>query len=65
MNNAAFGKTMEIVRKRGDIKPVATNKGKSYLISKPNYHTTKWFSEKFISDRNEEKQKLKWITHYI
>ena len=57
MNNAAFGKTMEIVGKRGDIKPVATNKGKSYLISKPNYHTTKWFLEKFISNRNEEKQK--------
>ena len=57
MNNAAFGKTMAIVGKRGDIKPVATNKGKSYLISKSNYHTTKWFSEKIISDRNEEKQK--------
>ena len=28
-----------------DIKIVATDKRKNYLVSEPNYHTTKWFSE--------------------
>ena len=45
MNNAAFGKTMENVRKHRDIKLVTTDKRTDQLVSKPNYHTTKWFSE--------------------
>ena len=44
MNNAVFGKTMENVRKHGDIKLV-TNK----LASKPNYRKTKWFSKEFVA----------------
>ena len=28
-----------------DIKIVATDKRKNYLVSEPNYHTIKWFSE--------------------
>ena len=49
MNNAVFGKTMENVRKHRDIKLVATDKKRSKLVSKPNYHTTKWFSETFLA----------------
>ena len=45
MNNAAFGKTVENVRKHRDIKLVKTNKRRNYLVSEPNYHTIKWFSE--------------------
>ena len=45
MNNAAFGKTMENVRKHRDIKLVTTDKRTDQLVSKPNYRTTKWFSE--------------------
>ena len=45
MNNAVFGKTMENVSKNGDIKLVTTNRGINYLLSEPNYHTTKMFSE--------------------
>ena len=43
MNNAVFGKTMENVRKHRDIKLVATERRRNYLVSEPNYHTTKFF----------------------
>ena len=48
MNNAAFGKTMENLRKHRDIKLVTTDKRRNGLVSEPNYHTTKWFSEKLL-----------------
>ena len=35
---------MENVRKHRDVKLVTTNKRKNYLVSEPNYHTTKLFS---------------------
>ena len=49
MNNAVFGKTMENVRKHRDIKLLTTNKRRNQLVSEPNYHTTKWFSEKLLA----------------
>ena len=49
MNNVVFGKTMENVRKHRDIKLVTTDKRKNQLVSEPNYHTTKWFSEKILA----------------
>ena len=45
MNNAVFGRTTENVRKHRDIKLVKTDKRRNQLVSEPNYHTTKWFSE--------------------
>ena len=48
MNNAVFGKTMENLRKHKDIKLVTTDKRRNQLVSKPNYHTTKWFSENLL-----------------
>ena len=45
MNNAVFGKTMENLRKHRGIKLVTTGKRRNQLVSEPNYHTTKWFSE--------------------
>ena len=44
MNNSVFGKNMENVRKHRDIKLLTINKRRDYLVSKPNYHTTKRFS---------------------
>ena len=49
MNNAVFGKTMENVRKHRDIKLVTTDKRRNRLVSEPNYHTIKWFSEKLLA----------------
>ena len=48
MNNAVFGKTMENIRKHRDIKLVTTDKRRNQLVSEPNYHTTKYFSEDLL-----------------
>ena len=48
MNNAVFRKTMENVREHRDTKLVTTDKERSRLVSKPNYHTT-WFSEGLLA----------------
>ena len=45
MNNSVLGKTMENVRNHRDIKLVTTNERRNKLVSEPNYHTTKHFSE--------------------
>ena len=49
MNNAVFGKTMENIRKNRDIKFVKTDKRRNRLVSEPNYHRTRWFSEKLLA----------------
>ena len=49
MNNAAFGKTMENVRKHRDIKLVPTERRRNYLVSETNYQTTKFFSENLLA----------------
>ena len=48
MNNSCFGKTMDNIRKHTDIKLVRTDKRRNQLVSQPNYHTTKWFSENLL-----------------
>ena len=45
MNNTVFGKTMENVRKHGDIKLVTKEWRRNYLVFERNYHTTKSFTE--------------------
>ena len=49
MNNAAFGKTMENVTKRRDIKLVTAGKRRNQLVSERNYHSTKWFSKNVLA----------------
>ena len=49
MNNSDFGKTMENVRNHRDIKLVTTNERRRNLISKPKYHTSKYFSENLMA----------------
>ena len=58
MNNAVFGKIMENLRKHRDIKLVTTDKRTNRLVSEPNYHTTKWFSENLLATEMK-KTKLK------
>ena len=49
INNAVFGKTMKNVRKHRDIKLITTEARKNYLVSEPNFHTTKIFSENLLA----------------
>ena len=45
MNNSVFEKAMENVRKYRDIKLLTTERRRNYLMSEPNYHTKKFFTE--------------------
>ena len=56
MNNGAFGKTVENVRKYRNIKLATTERRRNYVVSEPNYHTTKFYHthRRFISNRNEK-----------
>ena len=47
MNNAVFGKTMENVRKYRDI--VTTERRRNYLVSEPNFHSTRFFTENLVA----------------
>ena len=49
MNNFVFGNTMENVKNHRDIKLVRTDKRRNQLVSEPNYHTTKYFSENLLA----------------
>ena len=49
LNNAVYGKTMENLRNHRDIKLVTTNARRRQLVSQPNYHTCKRFSENLIA----------------
>ena len=48
MNNVAFEKPMENVRKHRDIRLATTDRRRNYLVSQPNYHTTKSFTENIL-----------------
>ena len=49
MNNSVFGKTMEDIRKRTDIKLVTTPKQAAKLINKPNYIGRTTFSPNLVA----------------
>ena len=58
MNNAFFGKTMENVRKHRNIKLVTTEMTRNYLVSEPNSHTTKFFTENLLAVEMRKSQIL-------
>ena len=49
---------MENARKHRDIKLVTTDKRRNQLVSEPNYHTIKWFSENLIAIEMKAKVKM-------
>ena len=49
MNNSGFGKTIENVRKHREIKLVRTDEKRNKLVSEPDYHTRKLFSENLLA----------------
>ena len=61
INNAIFGKTMENVRKDKDIKLVTTERRRNYLVSEPNYHTTKLFTENLLVIEMKKTNKQRYI----
>ena len=44
-----LGRTTENVRKHRNIKPVATERRRNYLVSESNYHTTNFFIENWLA----------------
>ena len=56
MYNSVFGKAMEKVRKHRDIKLVTTDKRRNQLVSEPNYHATKWFSENLLATEMKKRK---------
>ena len=49
MNNSVFGKTMENVRNHRDTQLVTSDKTRKRLVSEPNYHSHKNFSDHFMA----------------
>ena len=49
MNNVVFRKNLENMRRHRDIKLVTTEKRRNYLVSEPNYHNTKFFTENLLA----------------
>ena len=58
MNNAVYGKTMENVRKQGHIKRFTKERRRNYLLSEPNYQTTKFFTENLLAIEMKKRRQL-------
>ena len=56
MNNSVFGKSMENLRKHKDIKLLTTEKRRNCLVSEPNYHNTKFFTENLLAIETRKTQ---------
>ena len=59
MNNIIFEKTMENLRKHRDTKLVTTEKRSNYLVSEPNYFTTKFFKEYLLAIEMKKSETLR------
>ena len=55
MNNLIFEKNMEKLKKQKDIKLVTTERRRIHLVSEPNYHTRKFFSENVLAIEMKKK----------
>ena len=59
MNNSVFGKIMENVRNHSDVKLVTSDKRRKQLVSEPNYHSHRKFSE-YLMAIEMKKKMIKW-----
>ena len=60
MNDTVFGKeNIENLRKYRYIKLVTTERRKNYLVSEPNYRTTKFFTEHLLAIKVKKQNKTK------
>ena len=57
MNNKVFGKILKIVRKHRDIKTVIIESRRNYLVSDPNYHTTKLLAAELKKKKEKRKNR--------
>ena len=49
---------MENVRKHRDIKLVTTERRRNYLVSEPNHHSTKFFTENVLAIEMKKKTEI-------
>ena len=49
MHNYVFGKTVDNLRKHRNTKIATADEKRNKLVSQPNYHTTKYFSENLLA----------------
>ena len=59
LNHSVFGKTMENVRNHRDIKLVTSEKRRKRLVSKPDYHSWKEFSDHSMTIEMKKKKRIK------
>ena len=57
MNKEVFGKPIENVRKIRDSKLVTRKRINYYLVSEPNYHSTRFFTEYLLAIEMKKKKK--------
>ena len=57
-NNSVFRKMDGECKKHTDMKLVTTDKARNYLMSEPNYHSTKFFTEILLAIEMRKKQIL-------
>ena len=65
ISNGVFGKTMKNVRQHRNIKLVTTERRRNYLVSEPNYHTTKFFMENLLAIEMRKTQILMNMPFYL
>ena len=63
MSNSVFGKTIENLRSHRDIKLVTSNKRRKQLVSEPNYHSCKTFSD-YLMAIEMKKTRVKMTKQY-
>ena len=59
MNKEVFGKPIENVRKIRDSKLVTRKRINYYLVSEPNYHSTRFFTKYLLAIEMKKKKKKK------